>query len=249
MPAGAAGAVYRTIDVYGEDGKNIVTLSMLADVNRVDADLEDIYHVTLSEQLLVDRGDIRFGYMYHGQTFSKLVRLANVSRETLKLRMVVEDPGSMLSVEYPETIGPRGEEEILLTYRIPDDPDLFGTSTDEVLVFANGSQTPTPIHVSSIFMAPVPETDQKPALWTKPSLVHMEKSGSNYVGKLEIGNNGESDLHIREVVSPVPIPLSKGMTVKPGQTVKVKVKSPDHSFSAFLFTDDPVRPYKELCFE
>lgn len=249
MPAGAAGAVYRTVDVYGEDGSSIATLSMHADVNRVDADLEDLYHITLSEQLLVDRGDVRFGYMYHGQTFSKLVRLANVSHETLNLRFVTEDPGSMLSVEGPSTIAPRSEEEILLTYRIPDDPDLFGVTTDEVLVFANGAQTGTPIHVSAIYMAPVQDSELNPSLWTKPSLVHMEKSGSSYVGKIEIGNSGNADLNVRELISPVEMSIRKGLVIKPGKTVKVKVKSADPTFSAFLFTDDPVRPYKELCFD
>lgn len=250
MPAGAAGAVYRTVDVFGEDGKNIATLSMLADVERVDADLEDIYHITLSEQLLVDRGDVRFGYMYHGQTFSKLVRLANVSHETLNLKMAVEDPGSMLSVEYPETIGPRSEEEILLTYRIPDDGDLFGVSEDQVLVFANGVQTHAPLHVSNIYMAPVEAaSDEAPSLWTKPSLIHLEKSGSSYRGRFELGNSGASDLHVLAVVSPVELPVRKGTMVKPGQTLRLKVSSPLEKFSAYVFTDDPVRPYKEIVFE
>lgn len=249
MPAGAAGAVYRTVDVYGEDGSSIATLSMHADVNRVDADLEDLYHITLSEQLLVDRGDVRFGYMYHGQTFSKLVRLANVSHETLSLRFVTEDPGSMLSVEGPAVIAPRSEEEILLTYRIPDDPDLFGVTTDDVLVFANGAQTGTPIHVSAIYMAPVQDSQAQPSLWTKPSLVHMQKSGGSYVGTIELGNSGNADLNIREVISPVEMSVRKGTVIKPGKTVKVKVKASSPSFSAYVFTDDPVRPYKELCFD
>ncbi len=255
MPAGTSGAVYRTAEVLAADGSNIATLSILADVSRTDTDIEDLYHFTISERLLVDRGEIPFGYMYHGHKFSKIIRIANVSEEALNLRLVVPDPGSMLSVEGPSVLAPRSEGEIFLTYRIPDDPELFGVAEDEVLIFADGVQTPASLHTSVIFMAPVPVLDAGPVFWTRPSDVKLEKasSGPNYKGVLEIGNSGEADLHILGVVSPVTLgkaskALAKGSTGKPGETLRLKVSSPLESFTAYVFTDDPSRPYKELIF-
>lgn len=251
LPAGASGSVYRSAEVYDDLGRHAATLTMLADVNRVDADIEDIYHHTISEQLLVDRGEISFGYLHHGQSLSKIVRLANVSRQTISLRMEVADSESLLSVEGPESIGPRSEEEILLTYSIPDDGDLYGTASDEVLIYADGNQTPSALNVSAIYMAPLPESDKQPFLWTNPSIIELRKSrlGSSFKGSFELGNLGEGDLHILAVVSPVPLPLEKGTVVAPGETLKLKVSSPQETFTAQVFTDDPTRPYKELIFK
>lgn len=251
MPAGASGPVHRSAEVYDEAGAHIATLSMLADVNRVDADIEDLYHHTISEQLLVDRADISFGYLHHGETLSKIVRIANVSRQALSLRLSVADASSMLSVEGPSSIGPRSEEEILLTYRIPDDGNLFGTASDEVLISADGEPMPESLRVSAVFMAALPEAEKKPFFWTSPSLIELNQArfGKNFKGSLELGNLGEGDLHILAVVSPVPIPIEKGTVLSPGQTMRLKVSSPVESFTAQVFTDDPSRPYKELIFK
>lgn len=247
MPAGAVGAVYRTAEVYDGDGRQMATLSMLADVERVDAEIEDLYHFTISDKLLVDRGVIPFGYVYHGRSISKIVRIANISRKPVSLSMACT--GTMLSVEYPESIGPRSEAEILLTYTVPDDRILYGVAEDEVIITADGEKTIVPLKASAIYMSA--PTGEKPVLWTMPSLIEMKSGalGRRFKGCLEIGNNGESDLRILAVESPVPLPIAAGETIKPGERRIVKVSSPARDFTVKLFTNDPIRPFKELIFK
>lgn len=251
FPAGAIGQVLRSMEVFDSEGNHLASLSMSAEVNRVDSSLEDLYHLNLSETLAVDRIDVPFGYMYHGQSLTKIVRLANFSEKTLSLKAVCEDPGSFFSVECPETIGPRSETEIFLSYRIPDDESLYGSCSDDILIFADGKKAHKPLTANCIYLSKPKKSAEVPQLWTNPSVSRLKKAllRESYSGSLELGNSGSGDLTILAVEGPAEISLKKGDVIPKGGKKRVTANSTKKEFTVELFTNDPVRPYKELIFK
>ena len=65
----------------------------------------------------------------------------------------------------------------------------------------------------------------------------------------ELSNDGPGRLEIFAVNGDAETNLQSGTIVEPGDSFKVKARSDKPSFRLELFTNDPVRPYKELIFK
>ena len=87
---------------------------------------------------------------------------------------------------------------------------------------------------------------------TYPSVAGLSKSlfTKTYSGNIEIANSGRGDLVILAVrhSDDVECSIKDGYVVKAGEKCKVSVKSKKGTCVVEIFTNDPIRPYKELIF-
>ena len=86
---------------------------------------------------------------------------------------------------------------------------------------------------------------------TYPSEAELSKAllSGKYSGIVELSNDGPGRLVIFAVKGDADTNLRSGTIVEPGDSFKVKARSDKPSFRLELFTNDPVRPYKELIFK
>ncbi|MBQ6576464.1 MAG: DUF1573 domain-containing protein [Bacteroidales bacterium] len=238
-PEGAAGPTRRYADIYSLEGKHLGRLVVSANVTPVDIAIEERYRNVLDNKLRSQRGNISFGYVQKGKPSEKEFYLANISDKTIVLKT---EATSSLSVDAPGEIPPKGEVSV----KVRIDPVTpFRRYEGELRFTVDGSPAKTAVPVSAIILGDEPAS--KASLWTLPSEGRM-KGGKCTI---EIGNRGTEDLKILGVEIPdgVTADIHSGTTVPPGGKMKLKVSSKTKgTFSISLFTNDPVRPYKELRF-
>lgn len=247
-PAGSAGPTHRSLEVFDSGGSFLGVLNLRADVEPLNLTLQEKYHTVFSDVLLANRHNVPFGYVYHGQHSTKYIYVANPSDRKVTLRTAVADAASLLDIDAPEYLGPGEESVIALSYRIPDDGNFFASLADTVFVFADGRRCRLPITSEAVAMAPVPESGA--VMWTYPSAVKLSKTRTGYCGEIRIGNNGTSSLEIKAVEIPegVTADICAGMGIAPGGRISVNAVSDVPDFTIVIFTNDNIRPYKELRF-
>ena len=236
-PAGAAGKTHRYADVYTQEGKYLGRLSMEAMVNPVDVALEQRYRTVLGPMLRAQRSILPFGYVWPGKTAVKEVYLANLSDRPVQLR--TESAG--LQVEGPQEIPPRGE----VTLKVSFTPgQTYCMYHDKLRLFVDGEPQTRAVEMSAICLGDVPPAQS--SIWVTPSTGRLHRGR----GSVLLGNSGKEDLVLLAVEAPdgVKLNLKPGQRIPPGAKVNVRVSSSLQTFEIHIFTNDPLRPYKELRF-
>lgn len=252
-PGGASGSVFRTIDIVGERGRGLGTLSVKAHVTPSDLSIQGRYPASLSEMIYVSRTKVPFGYMSHGDSASKVIYLANASDRTVSLSISVLGSG-YASVEYPETLAPKDEVPVLITYSMPSDKSVFSQFEDMLEVEIDGKVLQKSISVSSILVNRAEASAGAPSLRTYPSVGSLKKGffSSAYSGSITVSNDGKSPLQIYEcklVSGEGKVSPSGKMTVQPGKSISVTVEGCQDEAKVEIYTSDPSRPFKELLFK
>lgn len=236
-PEGAAGRTHRYADVYSQEGKYLGRLSMEAVVTPVDVALEERYRTVLSPVLRAKRSILPFGYVLPGKPAVKEVYLANLSERPVTLRA---DSAGLL-VEGPSEIPPRGE----VTLKVSCNPSkTYCLYHDQLRLFVDGEPAPRAIEVSAICLGDVEPAQS--SIWVTPSTGKLQRGR----GSVLVGNSGRDNLAILAVEAPegVKLNLHPGQVIRPGEKLKLRVSSALPKFEIHLFTNDPLRPYKELRF-
>lgn len=252
-PAGAAGKVYRNVEIVGGDGHSLGVLNVSADVVPTDRSIQERYLYTVDDGLYVSRREVPFGYLGHGRTASKVIYLANVSDRT-RLLEVPESDSPFLTVSCPAAIGPGSEVPVLLTYTMPDAEDYFATCSDTLRFVVDGHSAPRTVSLSVLCLDVPPSRPDAPLLRSVPSRAVMKRGVLSRVmsGTITLSNEGSSDLVIYHVEAPegVKVNLSDGSVLRPGESVKVTASTSGASGAKVnLFTNDPLHPYKELIYQ
>ncbi len=249
-PSGASSLVYRTVDIYSKDGTHLSTLSITADVKSSDNSLARKFPIVLGNELRADVGTVHFGYSYWGETLKKIVEVANLGKE--RVRLSAESSSSSLSVVCPEYIEPESSVSITLISSIPDTPDVYQMRNDHVYLYVDGRKVGHDISVERILLGRLKNASFSPSMLTYPSVAHLKKSflSKSYSGAIEISNTGKGDLVILAVNhdNDVECSLKAGTELRTGEKCRVSASSMRDSFKVEIFTNDPLRPYKELIF-
>lgn len=249
-PSGAESLVYRTVEIYAKEGGHQATLSVLADVQPIDGSLERHFPVVLSEALRADRKQIAFGYSYWGESASKSFTLANLSHT--RVRVDARTSSEELELAGPSSLEPGASAVYVLTSTIPDTPGKYAFKKDWVRFAVDGKEVDEPIVVERLVLGRLGSGENAPSLMTYPSVAKLSRSffAKEYTGSMELANPGRSDLKILDVqAGGAGCSLVRGQTVKPGEKVKVTVRTDEPQCTVEIFTNDPVRPYKELIFK
>lgn len=236
-PAGAAGRTHRYADVYTQEGQYLGRLSMEADVTPVDLALEQRYRTVLSPVLRAQRSILPYGYVWPGQPVEKEVYLANLSDQPVRL----ETRSDGLQVEGPSEIPPRGEITLKVSLNADKPYSLF---RDRLRFFVDGVPAGKPVEVSAICLGNTPSAQS--SIWITPSAGRLHRGR----GSVMLGNSGQEELVLLAVEAPegVRVGLKPGQRIPPGGKLRVRVSSALPSFAIHLFTNDPLRPYRELRF-
>lgn len=236
-PEGAAGRTHRYADVYTLEGKYLGRLSMEAYVDPVDVALEERYRTVLGPMLRARRSILPFGYVWPGHPAVKEVNLANLLDRPVQLRA----ESASLQVEGPLEIPPRGEVTLKVSFN-PSRP--YCMYRDRLRLFVDGEPVEKAIEVSAICLGDNPPAQS--SVWLSPSTGRLQRGR----GSVLMGNSGKEDLVLLAVEAPegVKLNLRAGQRIPPGGKVNVKVSSSLQTFEIHIFTNDPLRPYKELRF-
>lgn len=236
-PAGAAGRTHRYADVYSQEGKYLGRLNMEAYVTPIDVALEERYRTVLGPTLRAQRSILPYGYVWPGKISVKEVYLANLSDHPVQLR--AESAGLM--VEGPSEIPSRGEVTLKVSYS-PD--KAYSIYRDRLRLFVDGKPADRDIAVSAICLGDA--APGQSSIWVTPSQGRLHRGR----GSVMLGNGGREDLVILAVEAPEGVRhnLRAGQRIAPGGKMRLRVSSASQTFEIHIFTNDPLRPYKELRF-
>lgn len=246
-PSGAVGKVFREVQLFDYDNKTLAMLEFTADVEPADRSIPERYPFTLAPFLYTNIHTVPFGYVWHGTEKTKTIYLANSSEEPLDIR--IDNPDAKLSLKYPTILQPGEEAELEMTFRTPMQEDYFEFVMDTLRLTVNGEPSLVPVSVSMVALGKVEETDDSPTLRTYPSSPRLRKKGKAFKAQIELYNDGEEDLEIRAVQVPewVTASIVRGERIAKGKKRILELASRvEEGFKLCLFTNDPVRPMKEI---
>lgn len=252
-PAGERGKVYRYVDIYSHEGKFLVKLSITADVIPNERNFEEHFRYRITDNLLASSDKINMGYIPLGETASKKLFLLNNSSDPVQIIVRPCKTSSIVTIKHPNAIAPGEIADIEIAFRIPDDPDSYGMKKEVIEILANGIRSPFQLSASCICTDRFDKNESAiPDMVVSPSLASLKKRilKRKYEGHFMIENRGSANLEIRAVEkeSGININIQKGDVIRPGEKIKIRAESTKKTFSVYLITNDPARPFKEIRF-
>lgn len=248
-PSGAVGPTHRTIDILGPKGVSLGTLSTDADVTPEDRSIEERYPIVLAPSLYANMNTIPFGYMAPGEKASKVIYLANSSKELEHIDIEIAGSG-LLQVQCPEMIAPGQEVPVMLTYTMPADQN-FQSHYDTISVTLEGSEMKGDIRASAICLTKGSNGPTAPRMRVFPNIGTLKAKpfSKTLHGTIEITNDGKEELVIQAIEAPITADFSiePGTRIQSGKTVKAELITREKT-TVRIFTNDPIRPYKDIIF-
>ena len=248
-PSGSMFRTYRTVGVYSKDGEHIRTLGVSAYVNSSGLGISERYPIVLGGGLRAARSDVAFGYLYWDEPAVRTIAVINAGNEAIRVDVRAQSPAPGLSVTCPQFLVPGAEGSIVLEYDMTDEAHEYRSGADSMEVLVDGLAVPGGINTSYILMGRLSGDGPHPSLRSYPSVSVLSESGGRYSGEAELYNDGPVPLRIFAVNGEAWTNLRSGTVIEAGGQLKVEAVSDKPSFRLELFTDDPVRPYKELIFK
>ena len=248
-PAGTAGDVLRTVDVYISDSDPAATLIITAKVKPSEYSVEELYPTLLADGIRVTSLSHRFGYIKAGAMAERRIDVINTSGKPVTLE--AKAGGRYLTVAAPDHLGKGEASSIILRYTLPDNTDALGSHSDKVTVVINGNTYNRPVETSCIGLGETAGGNgPAPSLQLNTSAIVMRQSllKKGYSGSFTVKNSGKANLVIYKTDLPegTESDLPDGSVIKPGASRKVTVRSNKISFRIGFVTNDPSRPYREI---
>lgn len=233
-PDGMNGRVSRQITVWEKGDKALATLEITANV--ISSRPSRSYSL-LDGKVEASAKSLDFGYVGEGKAAVREVELKNTGRAVLPLEM--HCTGGVKVTGGNEIAS--GGSTVLSVICAPEEVG----SVKGFVVIRSGSSSFT-IPVDALCIGGVVEQDA-PALQTPASPLRVSASGRC---KLKMSNAGKSPLKIYKMEFPSGV-VSTGIpgTIERGKNCIVRLRSCPENFTVRIFTNDPVRPCRELRFE
>lgn len=244
-PSGYSGLVSRHLTIWGEGGESLGALEIKAEVVPAGSVGE---RAVLCASLATSVKQVRFGYIPRGTSATRICTLRNVSGRPIALSStILRSSSGRLSIVCPPSLEAGETAELLFVYTMPSGPEALAVLSDSVVVRADKCSEVLGIGIEGICIEPLNKGKKVPSMWTSPSEVLLKRGAGSFV----IGNRGSGNLRILSVQKPAGVAADLVPCVKKsGETLKVKVESSDlKSFSIYIFTDDPLRPCREIRFK
>lgn len=246
-PSGSMGKVFREIQVYDGANNLMGTLEISADVEPMDRAIPERYLYTLSAGLYASLNQVPFGYVYHGTEKTKIIYLANSSDKEIEIS--IDNPDDKLLLKFPSVIAPGQEVELEMTYSTPDQPDYYAYVVDSLYFYADGVRSLIPVVTSMIALDKMETGASSSALRTYPSAPRLKKKGKAFVARIDLYSDGDDPLEVHAIQLPefVTANVQRGESIQKGRKRVLELTSQrEQDFTICLFTNDPVRPMKEI---
>lgn len=238
-PSGLEGNVVRRLALIGEGEKPLGHIEVRASV--VNDMVNDGYPV-LDGLATLSMKSVRFGYVPVGTAKDMAIHLTNNSSEPIRVDSALSQGFTVIK---PEVI-PAGEDAQLIVLCAPTAVgSMFGTLS---LCLSDRTYD---LPVSALAVGAVKDGLSRPSLRVKPSPVKMARclARKGWHARLEICNDGSSPLTVYKIEVPESVSIDRHDAVIAEQgKYSVKVFSTVPSFMMRIFTDDPLRPWRELSF-
>lgn len=221
-------------------------LEITANVIPANRSIQERFYYSIADMVYASRMNIPFGYVYKGASITKTFYLANSSTKNIEIKIETNN-NQYLTVDYPKEIKPNGEQPVNITYSAPSDKEVYATLTDTLYIYVNGNKTRMNATTKALFVKELDAKSVQPSMRTYPSAAECNDGK----GEITIYNDGEADLEIYQVEIPpnVKTNLQAGLLIKPNESfiVKISLKNGEKA-TLNIFTNDTLRPYKELIF-
>lgn len=199
-PAGQGGTVNKSVYVISRSGNNRNTLTIRGSVAPKPRSVAEDYPFTVSEALRCDVTSIPFGYVAQGQTVSKVMKVMNFSNTQLKLDCRIVERSGVLSVDYPQILGPHRKADITVTYDLSHQT-RYGMFTDGLMFSVDGVEPDLPISTSMVGIDDFSKVDRTmaPAAEISPMFYNFRRvdAGVKLHKVFAIRNNGRTPLYVR----------------------------------------------------
>lgn len=245
-PSGSMGETFRSVELVNSKNQLMGVLEITANVIPANRSIQERFYYSIADMVYASRMNIPFGYVYKGESITKSFYLANASSKNIEIKIETSN-NQYLTVDYPHEIKPNDETPVNITYSAPSDNDFFATLVDTLYIYVNGNKTRMNATTKALFVKALDTTSLQPSMRTYPSAAEC-KEGK---GEITIYNDGKADLEIYQVEIPpnVNTNLQAGILIKPNQSFIVKISLKNREKATLnIFTNDTLRPYKELIF-
>lgn len=231
---GMSGRVSRQITVWERGDKVLATLEITANV--ISSRPSRSYPL-LDGKVEASAGALDFGYVEEGKAAVREVELKNTGAGALPLEL--HSTGG-IRVSGDSEIASGGSTVLSIICA----PKAVGSVEGSVVIRSGPSSFSIP--VEALCIGKVVE-QEAPALHTPASPLRVSASGRC---KLKMSNTGKSPLTIYKMEFPSGV-VCTGIpgTIESGENCIVRLRSCPENFSVRIFTNDPVRPCRELRFE
>ena len=262
-PMNRPGRIDKHIFVEVSDADRPIELRLVGYVTPRERSVDEVYPFDMGAGLRFNSNFRAFGYVEHGKSVELRVGYINTSDRTVALAIRSVASSGALSIVAPRCIAAQEAGDIVLSYSLPINSDLYGSLDDRFEVLINDVKSSILLTTNAIAVDNFDAVDDisAPRVDISKNIIKFgEVNCANVVLKqtFELKNVGESPLVIRSVDSTyeaVTCSVKVGTVVPPGTTLSIDVElnpsyieDRDNPFVARLrfVTNDPIKPLHTL---
>ncbi len=262
-PANRPGPFEKTITIYSNEQRRIITLTVRGNVTPRPRTIQDDYPFHISDGLRAEWKQIPFGLVPRGHMVLKTLGIANSSQKSIRIGLATNQlPACVTARAAAEVLAPGERSEIVVTIDARQ-VGLWGRQTYRFVPIINGHLWDEPITVTAIFTEDFSlrsEAEQRNAPVAEYSTLFYhfsdQEAGTQLRYEVKVTNRGLGPLEIRSLqpsssrikAQPERRSIASGDTVKLTVTVDTRGLLPGTQLSEAvgIVTNDPEKPFREL---
>ena len=208
-----------------------------------------------------------FGYLEGGKSLEERIGYVNTSNQTISLSYKYKTSSGLIELSIPQRIAPAESGDIILSYSLADNSDIYGTLTDVITLIINNKEARYSLSAQAIAIDNFDLSDDisAPKAVISKNIIKFGEifhTSEPLTQSITLCNEGASPLVVRKVESAseaVELILERGTTIAPGQSIEVCVRLKPQLIKSELWedmmpfvaqvrliTNDPLRPLQSL---
>ena len=266
-PMNRPGRIDKSIFVRTSDSKTEIPLRIVGYVQPRQRSIDEIYPFDMGEGLRLRSNFHAFGYLEGGKSLEERIGYVNTSDQTISLSYKYKTSSGLIELSIPQRIAPAESGDIILSYSLADNSDIYGTLTDVITLIINNKEARYSLSAQAIAIDNFDLSDDisAPKAVISKNIIKFGEifhTSEPLTQSITLRNEGASPLVVRKVESAseaVELILERGTTVAPGQSIEVCVRLKPQLIKSELWedmmpfvaqvrliTNDPLRPLQSL---
>jgi hypothetical protein len=262
-PMNRPGRIDKQIFVSTSDSSQAIELNIAGFVLERERSIDELYPFDMGGGLRLRSNFHAFGYLEHGNEIEEHIAYINTSDEEINISIISDKQSGALAIRVPESIPPGATGDIIMSYTLPEQCDIYGTLSDILHLEINGVKSNYPLSAEAIATDNFDMMDDILAPRTDISeniikFGDVNSSKEFYTKRITLSNSGESPLIIRSIESmseAIECTVIGEHTITPGQQSEIEVRlyvnriqEDEYPFTTRirLVTNDPMRPLRSI---
>lgn len=261
-PFNRPGRIDKHIFVTSSDSTEPIRLTIEGFVQERERTIDELYPFDMGGGLRLRSNFHAFGYIEHGTTIEEPIGYVNTSMEPIIIGMEHTTKSGYLTIDHPTTIAAGATGDITLSYTLPEECDIYGTTRDIIYIVIDGQRARYTLSTEAIAtdnFSMVDDISAPRADISKNIIKFGEINCANSI--LEqvaiVTNIGASPLELRciESSSEAVEGVAERRTLQPNESAEIviilhteRIELTEGVFTARLriVTNDPVRPMQTI---